>query len=57
MWNFQRNSPLLLATALRLLKLLCTDPARTQSGKYLLSVSGEPEGIDGLKRGHCVPQD
>jgi hypothetical protein len=41
MWNFRRNSPLLLATALRLLSLLCTDRGPAQSGKYLDSVSGE----------------
>src|SRR5215467_4736914 len=43
MWNFQRNSPLLLATALRLLTLLCTDCAQAQSGKYLHSGSGGPK--------------
>src|SRR5207249_4385782 len=41
MWNFRRNSPLLLATALRLLQLLCSHRPPAQSGKHLHLPSGE----------------
>lgn len=41
-----RNSPLLLATALRLLRLLCTERDSAQSGEYLHSVSGEAADVE-----------
>ena len=41
-----------LATALRLLRLLCTVQGGAQSGKHLHSPSGEsPRAVDGRRRG------